>query len=130
MRIVGIAEKSVDISRYRDPTIPSGGLTTSIVALTTDVVREGKPVIGYGFSSMGRFAQSGLIRERFAPRLLQAGDVTPIGAWGALKTGLKPGRARQGGVAFRTLPTALVGSAPDADGFPLDPVPRHRLRIP
>src|SRR5260370_3312670 len=92
MRIVGIAEKSVDISRYRDPTIPSGGLTTSIVALTTDVVREGKPVIGYGFSSMGRFAQSGLIRERFAPRLLQAGGVGPLGASGAVMTGEKPGR--------------------------------------
>src|SRR5260370_27262670 len=97
MRIVGIAEKSVDISRYRDPTIPSGGLTTSIVALTTDVVREGKPVIGYGFSSMGRFAQSGLIRERFAPRLLQAGDAHPPRAPAALRTGRKPrGRVARG----------------------------------
>jgi len=74
MRIVGIQERSVAISRYRDPSIPSGDLTTSIVAMTTDVIRAGRPVVGYGFSSIGRFAQSGLIRERFAPRLLSAGD--------------------------------------------------------
>src|SRR5260370_21787078 len=111
MRIVGIAEKSVDISRYRDPTIPSGGLTTSIVALTTDVVREGKPVIGYGFSSMGRFAQSGLIRERFAPRLLQAGDVGPLSAWAAVVDGEKPGRHRGRWGPIAPLPTAPVDSA-------------------
>jgi D(-)-tartrate dehydratase len=91
MRIVDIREKSVDISRYRDPKIPSGELTTSIVALVTDVVRNGKPVIGYGFSSIGRFAQSGLIRERFAPRLLAAGDVDPLTAWTAMMKGEKPG---------------------------------------
>src|SRR5260370_21752765 len=102
MRIVGIAEKSVDISRYRDPTIPSGGLTTSIVALTTDVVREGKPVTGYGFSSMGRFAQSGLIRERFAPRLLQAGDGDPINARAAVVKGGKPRGHGEAGVAIWT----------------------------
>ena len=59
MRITDIQERSVPISRYADPTIPSGGLTTSMVALTTDVVREGKPVVGYGFASVGRFAQGG-----------------------------------------------------------------------
>ena len=75
MRVIDIRERSVDLSRYRDPSIPSGGLTTSIVALTTDVERNGRPVVGYGFASMGRFAQSGLIRERFEPRLLAAGDV-------------------------------------------------------
>ena len=74
MRIVDIRERPVAISRYRDPSIPSGGLTTSIVAVTTDVMRDGRPVVGYGFASIGRFAQSGLIRERFAPRLLSASD--------------------------------------------------------
>jgi D(-)-tartrate dehydratase len=63
MRMIDIRERPVRISRYRDPRIPSGGLTTSLVAVVTD---------GYGFASIGRYAQSGLIRERFAPRLLQA----------------------------------------------------------
>ena len=68
MRIVDIDERAVPISRYEDPSIPAGGLTTSIVAVTTDAVRAGRPVIGYGFSSVGRFAQSGLIRERLEVR--------------------------------------------------------------
>jgi hypothetical protein len=72
MRITGIREQSIGISRYRDQRMPSGGLTTSLVAVVTDVVRGGQPVTGYGFASVGRYAQSGLIRERFAPRLLQA----------------------------------------------------------
>jgi D(-)-tartrate dehydratase len=74
MRIVDIRERPIAISRYLDPAIPSGGLTTSLVAVVTDVMRAGKPVVGYGFSSIGRFAQGGLIRERFAPRLLGAND--------------------------------------------------------
>jgi hypothetical protein len=72
MRIIDIRERAIRISRYRDSRIPSGGLTTSLVAVVTDVVRTGQPVVGYGFASIGRYAQSGLIRERFAPRLLRA----------------------------------------------------------
>jgi hypothetical protein len=53
MRIVDVRERSVAISRYRDATIPSGGLTTSIVAVVTDVVRDGRPVVGWGFGSRG-----------------------------------------------------------------------------
>jgi hypothetical protein len=83
VRIVDIRERCVSISRYADPSLPTGGLTTSIVAVITDVVRDGKPVVGYGFSSIGRYAQSGLIRERFAPRLLNSTDL-------AFKDGTKP----------------------------------------
>jgi D(-)-tartrate dehydratase len=75
MRILDIRERSVAISRHRDPSLPSGGLTTSMAAEVTDVMRGGKPVVGWGFASIGRFAQSGLIRERFAPRLLAAPDL-------------------------------------------------------
>ena len=44
-------------------------MTASVVAVVTDVVRDGKPVVGYGFNSNGRYAPSGLLRERFLPRL-------------------------------------------------------------
>src|SRR5256885_15846695 len=100
MRIVDISERSVAISRYADPAIAGGGLTTSIVALTTDVRRDGRSVVGYGFASIGRFAQSGLIRERFAPRLLAAGEaiadddrrnLDPMRGWEAMMRGEKPG---------------------------------------
>jgi oligopeptide/dipeptide ABC transporter ATP-binding protein len=63
MRIVDIRELSVPISRYADPSVPSGGLTTSMVAVITDVTRDGTPIVGYGFASIGRFAQGGLIED-------------------------------------------------------------------
>jgi hypothetical protein len=44
VRIIDIRERPIRISRYRDPRIPSGGLTTSLVAVVTDVVRAGRPV--------------------------------------------------------------------------------------
>jgi hypothetical protein len=83
MRIVSIRERPIGISRYRDPRIPSGGLTTSLVAVVTDVIRAGQPVTGYGFASVGRYAQGGLIRERFAPRLLRAAAQDIISGDGA-----------------------------------------------
>src|SRR3546814_7290135 len=101
MRIVDIREHTVPISRHADPALPSGGLTTSVVALVTDAVRNGRPAIGYGFSSFGRFGQGGLIRERFAPRLLRAADlagqdgttIDPFRAWATMMAGEKIGRA-------------------------------------
>lgn len=119
MRIVDILEKSVDLSRYSDPNIPSGGLTTSIVAVVTDVMRGVKPVVGHGFSSMGRFAQGGLIRERFAPRLLKAGDVGPLEAWSAMMAGEKPGGHGERCVAVGTLDMALWDAAAKIADLPL-----------
>jgi L-alanine-DL-glutamate epimerase-like enolase superfamily enzyme len=111
MRIVDIRERTVGISRYCDPAIPSGGLTTSIVALTTDVARGGRPVTGYGFSLVGRFGQGGPIRERFAPRLIAAGDVDPLEAWAAMMRGEKPGGHGERCVAVGTLDIALWDAA-------------------
>ncbi len=119
MRIVDIRERTVDLSRYADSRIPSGGLTTSIVALTTDVVRGGKPVTGFGFSSIGRFGQGGLIRERFAPRLMAAGHVDPLGAWNAMMKGEKPGGHGERCVAIGTLDMALWDAAAKVSRLPL-----------
>ena len=47
-------------------------MTISVVAVCSNVLRNGKPLIGYGFNSNGRYGQGHLIRERFAPRLLEA----------------------------------------------------------
>ena len=47
-------------------------MTVSAVAVITDVVRGGRPVVGFGFNANGRYAQSALIRERLAPRVLEA----------------------------------------------------------
>lgn len=72
MRIVDIRERTIPISRYSDPQISSDGLNTTVVAIITDIHRNGAPIVGFGFSSIGRYGQSGLIRDRFAPRLLAA----------------------------------------------------------
>ncbi len=123
MRVVDIKERSVAISRYADPSIAPNGsaLTTSIVAVRTDVRRNGKPVVGYGFSSIGRFAQGGLIRERFAPRLLAArgrdlateegATIDPFRAWTRLMAGEKPGGHGERCVAVGTLDMALWDAA-------------------
>src|SRR5262249_37674019 len=57
-------------------------MTSSLVAVVTDVVRDGRRVVGYGFNSNGRYGQGGLIRERFAPRLLEADPKSLLDAAG------------------------------------------------
>jgi hypothetical protein len=68
MRIVDVRERSVAISQYRDATIPSGGLTTSIAAVVTDVVRG--PAGGQLGVRVGRALRADLIRGSSSTRLL------------------------------------------------------------
>ncbi len=73
MKITRIRDAVAPIpSPMRNAVISFDKMTISVVAVETDVVREGKPVVGYGFCSNGRYAQSGIIRERLAPRILEA----------------------------------------------------------
>jgi L-alanine-DL-glutamate epimerase-like enolase superfamily enzyme len=137
MRIVDIRERSVPISRYNDPRLPSGGLTTSAVAIVTDVLREGKPIVGFGFGSMGRFAQGGLIRERFAPRLLDSppadlqddtgSNLDPFRAWDVMLRGEKPGGHGERCVAVGTLDMALWDVVAKVAEAPLYRVIAERL---
>jgi len=129
MRIVEVRERTIPISRYADPAVPSDSLTTSAVAVITDVIRGGHPVIGYGFASIGRFAQGGLIRERFAPRLLaareadlvdQAGtNLDPFRAWRLMMASEKPGGHGERCVAVGTLDMALWDATAKIAGVPL-----------
>jgi D(-)-tartrate dehydratase len=137
VRIVEVRERSIPISRHADPALPSGGLTTSAVALLTDVVRDGRPVIGYGFASMGRYAQGGLIRERFAPRLLSARDpdlvspdgrnIDPFRAWTLMMAEEKRGGHGERCVAVGTLDMALWDAAAKIAGLPLARLLADRL---
>ncbi|WP_353048218.1 mandelate racemase/muconate lactonizing enzyme family protein [Planococcus sp. ISL-110] len=73
MEIVKIDVKTVPISSpIRNAYIDFSKMTTSALAITTDVIRNGKPVVGYGFNSNGRYAPTCLLEERFIPRLLEA----------------------------------------------------------
>jgi|SRR5712664_689532 len=77
VRIVDIREITKPIaSPIRNAYIDFSKMTTSLVAVVTDTLRDGKPVVGYGFNSNGRYGQGGLIRERFAPRLMEADPKT------------------------------------------------------
>ncbi len=73
MKIVAIREKTFPIaSPIRNAVIDFSKMTLSAVAVVTDVVRGGGPVVGYGFNSNGRYGQGALLRERFIPRVLEA----------------------------------------------------------
>ena len=66
MRIVDIREMPVPIkSEIRNAYIDFSQMTVSVLALITDVIRDGKPVVGFGFNSNGRYAPSGLLRDLF-----------------------------------------------------------------
>ena len=117
MRILDVVEKTQPISSpIRNAYIDFTKMTTSLVAIVTDQFRGGRRVVGYGFNSNGRYGQGGLIRERFAPRLLEAdpaslldedGILDPHRAWSALMTNEKPGGHGERSVAVGTLDMAL-----------------------
>jgi L-alanine-DL-glutamate epimerase-like enolase superfamily enzyme len=73
MRIVDIHELAVPLkTSMRNAAFDFSEMTTSVVAVITDVVRGGKPVTGYAFNSTGRYACGAQMRARFIPRLLKA----------------------------------------------------------
>ena len=62
MKITRIREATAPIaSEIRNAYITFSTMTVSLVAVETDVVRDGQPVIGYGFTSKGRYAQGGIL---------------------------------------------------------------------
>src|SRR5579875_304411 len=118
MRIVEIREVTLPISSaISNAYIDFSKMTCSLVAVVTDVVRDGRRVVGYGFNSNGRYGQGGLIRERFAPRLLGAepdslldarGDnLDPDRIWAAMMKNEKPGGHGERSVAVGTIDMAV-----------------------
>jgi len=77
MKIVDIKERTASIaSPIRNAFIDFSRMTVSVAAVVTDVIRDGNPVVGYGFNSNGRYAQGCLLRERFLPRVREADPKT------------------------------------------------------
>src|SRR5947208_13015919 len=73
MRIVDIRETAIPLkSELKNSSTDFSEMTTSVVAVITDVVREGKPVAGFAFNSTGRYACGAQMRARFIPRVLKA----------------------------------------------------------
>src|SRR5450755_3004862 len=130
VRIVDVREITKPISSpIRNAYIDFSKMTTSLVAVVTDVMRDGKPVVGYGFNSNGRYGQGGLIRERFAPRLMEADPKTllnesgdnldPDKVWATLMSNEKPGGHGERSVAVGTIDMAVWDAVAKIAGKPL-----------
>ncbi|MCA0997345.1 mandelate racemase/muconate lactonizing enzyme family protein [Alloyangia pacifica] len=118
MRIVDIREVTKPIaSPIRNAYIDFSKMTASLVAVVTDVVVDGEPVVGYGFNSNGRYGQGGLIRERFRDRILEADPDTLLNdegsnldghrIWAAMMQNEKPGGHGERSVAVGTIDMAV-----------------------
>ena len=118
MRITEIRESTRSIqSNIRNAYIDFSKMNLSLVAVVTDVVRDGRPVIGYGFNSNGRYGQGHLMRERFIPRILEASadsllddsgtNLDPHKIWATMMTNEKPGGHGERSVAVGTMDMAI-----------------------
>src|SRR6187551_252615 len=84
MRIVDIRETAIPLkSTLANSSFDFTEMTTSVVAVITDVVRNGKPVCGFAFNSTGRYACGAQMRARFIPRILAADPASLLDASGS-----------------------------------------------
>lgn len=130
MRIVDICEVTKPISSpIRNAYIDFSKMTASLVAVVTDVVKDGRRVVGYGFNSNGRYGQGGLIRERFRDRILQADPASLLNddgtnldghkIWAAMMQNEKPGGHGERSVAVGTIDMAVWDAIAKIEEKPL-----------
>ena len=130
VRILEVREITKPISSpIRNAYIDFTKMTTSLVAVVTDAVRDGRRVVGYGFNSNGRYGQGGLIRERFADRILEANpasllddagaNLDPHRVWAAMMSNEKPGGHGERSVAVGTIDMAVWDATAKIAGQPL-----------
>jgi len=136
MRIREIRETAIPLkSSLRNAVFDFSEMTTSVVAVITDVVREGKPVVGYAFNSTGRYACGAQMRARFVPRILAAKPETLLDAGGNLDPEKilacmmqreKPGGHTERSVAIGTIEVAVWDAVAKIAGKPLHRVLSER----
>ncbi|HJQ61054.1 MAG TPA: mandelate racemase/muconate lactonizing enzyme family protein [Vineibacter sp.] len=129
MRITAIRDNVAPIrSAIANAYIDFSQMTASVVAVVTDRMVDGKPVVGFGFNSNGRYAQRGLLAERFVPRLgaadpdslLDAGGLLdPEKCWAAMMKNEKPGGHGERSVAVGVLDMAIWDALAKAERKPL-----------
>lgn len=118
------------ICLLRSPSaLPNAECGDSVVAVITDVERDGLPVVGFGFNSNGRYAASGILKERFIPRLLEADaaavrtdddtNLDPHKCWDIMMAGEKPGGHGERSVACGVLDMALWDAVAKIEDKPL-----------
>src|SRR5258707_6645639 len=139
MKIVDIRETVVPIkSKISNAYIDFSQMTVSVLAIITDVCREGKRVVGFGFNSNGRYAPSGLLRERFIPRIKSAKpesivdstgeNLDPFRIWKVLMKNEKPGGHGERSVAVGVLDMAVWDVVAKVAGVPLFRLLADRFR--
>jgi D(-)-tartrate dehydratase len=130
MKITAIHSTTVPIaSAIRNAYIDFSKMTASVVAVITDVMRDGKPVVGFGFNSNGRYAQTGLLSERFIPRIMQAEpalvvndegtNLDPHRVWSLMMSNEKPGGHGERSVAVGVLDMAVWDAVAKIEDKPL-----------
>ena len=137
MRITRIVETAVPLrSNLRNAVFDFSEMTTSVVAVVTDVMREGRPVAGFAFNSTGRYACGAQMRARFIPRLLQAApeslfdasgeNLSPERALACMLQREKPGGHTERSIAIGTIEVALWDAVAKIAGKPLHRVLAER----
>ena len=130
MKILDIREVSVPLrSTMRNAVFDFSEMTTSVVAVITDVQRAGQPVVGYAFNSTGRYACGAVMRARMIPRLLQAdpdtlldvstGLIDPALALACMMQREKPGGHTERSIAVGTIEMAIWDAVAKAQDLPL-----------
>ena len=129
MRITAIYDSVESIaSDIQNAYINFSKMTCSVVAVVTDQIIDGKPIVGYGFNSNGRYNASGILKDRLIPRLLEGdpdhlvdadGYLDPHRAWDVMMTNEKPGGHGERSVAVGVLDMALWDARAKMQGVPL-----------
>jgi L-alanine-DL-glutamate epimerase-like enolase superfamily enzyme len=130
MRIVEIRAADAPLkSSFRNAVISFEGMTCSIVAVMTDVIRDHRPIVGFGFSSNGRYAATCLLHERFIPRVLETPpsdlldelgtNLDPVKIWTAAMRNEKPGGHGERCVAMGALDMAVWDAVAKIQSVPL-----------
>lgn len=130
MKIVDIRERTVTLgAAMRNAQIAFDAMTASAVAVVTDTVIDGRPLVGLAFDSIGRYGHGGLMRERFIPRLLAAapeeycdpgdGIVDPARAFAVMMRNEKAGGHGERSAAVGLLDCAMWDLRSKAHGLPL-----------
>ena len=130
MRITAILEKSAPISSsIANAYIDFSKMNCSVVAVVTDVVRHGRPVVGYGFNSNGRYSQGSILRERVIPRVMETdpkalldasgANLDPHKIWARMMTNEKPGGHGERSVAVGTVDMAVWDAVAKIEDRPL-----------
>ena len=130
MKITDIREVAIPLnSSLRNAVFDFSEMTTSVVAVITDVMRDGKPVVGYAFNSTGRYACGAQMRARFIPRILKAQPESLLNAAGdnldpekilaCMLQREKPGGHTERSVAIGTIEVACWDAAAKIADLPL-----------